>query len=270
MKRSSMSLAVLAVLAVGMPGVASQTPKPARPVPPPQTVQPVSPAQDVKDSLGMTKAMRERLNAVNKNKSANVKSLRDAQNTAIEDLRSKVDANAADADIAAVFSGIKAGMKSIRDAEIGYWDSLAVFLTPTQIAKIFLRSHPPKNSTAAPAPAAKPQPAPQATPPAMSEKDWKAYTALTKDQEDKLNAANKERGTNLASLKNTRDNDIENLRSRVNANASDADVQAAFSSVKSDLAAIMDADDGRWDTVAAFLSPLQTAKLFLKGHPKKN
>jgi hypothetical protein len=141
---------------------------------------------------------------------------------------------------------------------------------------VFLKSHPPKNPSPAPTPApVKPQ-----TPPAqqnaaaqsanvMSEKDWKAYIALTPDQHDKLNAANKAKGTTLNPLRTNRDNDIEALRSKVNAHSPDADIQAAFSAVKSDIKAISDAENGFWDTVAAFLSPLQVAKLFLKGHPKK-
>jgi hypothetical protein len=103
----------------------------------------------------------------------------------------------------------------------------------------------------------------------MSEKDWKAYIALAPDQQDKLNAANKAKGTTLNPLRTNRDNDIETLRSNVNAHSSDTDILAAFSAVKSDIKAVSDAENGFWDTVAAFLSPLQVAKLFLKGHPKK-
>jgi hypothetical protein len=262
--------------------MAAQPAKPVQPVKPVESAQPaptpqaVAPAQDTRDSLGMTKAMHGKLNAVNKNKSATVKQLRDGLNASIEDLRGKVDAKAPDNDITASFSTIKTDMKSVESVELFYWDSLAAFLTPPQVAAVFLKSHPPKNPSPAPTPApVKPQ-----TPPAqqnaaaqsanvMSEKDWKAYIALTPDQHDKLNAANKAKGTTLNPLRTNRDNDIEALRSKVNAHSPDADIQAAFSAVKSDIKAISDAENGFWDTVAAFLSPLQVAKLFLKGHPKK-
>jgi hypothetical protein len=103
----------------------------------------------------------------------------------------------------------------------------------------------------------------------MSEKDWKAYIALARDQQDKLNAANKTKGTTLGPLRTNRDNDIETLRSKVNSHSSDADLLAAFSTVKADIKAISDAENGFWDTIAAFLSQTQIAKLFLKGRPKK-
>ena len=274
--------AIVCLLGFGLLCMGGQATKPVQPAKPVQSAQPtstpqaVAPAQDTRDSLGMTKAMRDRLNAVNKNKSATVKQLRDGLNTAIEDLRGKVDTKAPDNDITASFSTIKTDMKSVESVDLFYWDSLAAFLTPPQVAALFLKSHPPKNPSSSPSPApVKPQ-----TPPAqqnataqstnvMSEKDWKVYIALTLDQQDKLNAANKAKGTTLNPLRTTRDNDIETLRSKVNAHSSDADIQSAFSTVKSDITAISDAENGFWDTVAAFLSPLQVAKLFLKGHPKK-
>jgi hypothetical protein len=273
---------IVGCFGIGLLCMAAQPAKPVQPVKPVESAQPaptpqaVAPAQDTRDSLGMTKAMHGKLNAVNKNKSATVKQLRDGLNASIEDLRGKVDAKAPDNDITASFSTIKTDMKSVESVELFYWDSLAAFLTPPQVAAVFLKSHPPKNPSPAPTPApVKPQ-----TPPAqqnaaaqsanvMSEKDWKAYIALTPDQHDKLNAANKAKGTTLNPLRTNRDNDIETLRSKVNAHSPDADIQAAFSAVKSDIKAISDAENGFWDTVAAFLSPLQVAKLFLKGHPKK-
>ena len=267
---------IVGLLGIGFLCMAAQPAKPVQPVKPVQSAQPaptpqaVAPAQDTRDSLGMTKAMRDRLNAVNKNKSATVKQLRDGMNAAIEDLRGKVDAKASDNDIAASFSTIKTDMKSVESVDLFYWDSLAAFLTPPQVAAVFLKSHPPKNPSPTPAPApVKPQTPPAQPANVMSEKEWKAYIALAPDQQDKLNAANKAKGTTLNPLRTNRDNDIETLRSNVNAHSSDTDILAAFSAVKSDIKAVSDAENGFWDTVAAFLSPLQVAKLFLKGHPKK-
>jgi Spy/CpxP family protein refolding chaperone len=271
--------AIVGLLGIAFLCMAAQPAKPTQPVKPAQatpTAQPAAPAQDTRDSLGMTKAMRDRLNAINKNKSTTVKQLHDSLNAAIEDLRTKTDAKAPDNDISALLSTVKLYMRSIQSDELFYWDSLAAFLTPPQVAAVFLKSHPPKNQSPAPAPAVvKPQtlPAQQnatANPAnVMSEKDWKAYIALTPNQQDKLNAANKTKGTTLGSLRTTRDNDIETLRSKMNAHSPDTDIQAAFSTVKSDIKAISDGENGFWDTVAAFLSQTQVAKLFLKGHPKK-
>jgi hypothetical protein len=284
----SRASAIVVIVGIGIlcmaaqPSKPIQLAKPVQPVQPVVTSQPVVPAPETKDSLGMTKAMHERLNAVNKNKSATVKQLREGLNAAIEDLRARVDAKGADNDISVSFSTVKKDMKSIESTEFFYWDSLAAFLTPPQVAAVFLKSHPPKNPSPAPqapAPAAvKPQTPPvqtAATQPApiMTEKDWKAYIALNPDQQDKLNAANKAKGTTLGPLRTNRDNDIETLRSKVNAHAPnahpDADILATFSTVKSDMKSISDTENGFWDTVAAFLSPTQVAKLFLKGHPKK-
>jgi len=259
----------------GQPQRPVEPTKPVQPAQPVSTQQASAPAQETKDSLGMTKEMHARLNAVNKNKSTTVKQLRDGLTLAIEDLRTNVDAKATDNDLTASFSTVKLDMKSIESAEFFYWDSLTAFLTPPQVAALFLKSHPPKNPSPAPSTAAvKPQtPPPQNAPgqpsTVMSEKDWKVYIAVTPDQQDKLNATNKAKGSALNPLRTNRDNDIETLRTKVNAHAADADIQAAFSTVRSDLKAISDVENGFWDSVAAYLSSLQVAKLFLKGHPKK-
>jgi len=99
--------------------------------------------------------------------------------------------------------------------------------------------------------------------------DWKAYFGATKEQQQKLEAANKAKNESIKPLRQQKDDQIELLRQKVNATASDNDIQTAFRAVRSSEKAIQDAENGYWDTVAGFLTPMQQAKLFLRGHPKK-
>jgi Spy/CpxP family protein refolding chaperone len=226
---------------------------------------------DQKAALNLSKEQHQKLDSANKAKASTVKSLRDQEESSIDQVRQKVDAMAPDAEIVTVFTEVKSAMKSLQSTENAYWETLTMFLTPTQQAKIFLKSHPPKNPVppaATPAPAPKPGAAPQqqyGNPP----QDWKPYFGLTKDQQQKFDAANKTKSTALKPLHESQDAAIDALRQKVDAGAPDSDIAAAFSSVKAILKAIQDDETAYWDGLAGFLTPTQQAKLFLKGKPKK-
>ena len=223
-------------------------------------------------AVALGKEQRHKLDSVNGTKSSNVKSLREKEDASVEQLRQKVDAKASDADIAAVFSTVRSYTKSIQAAEDGYWDSLAVFLSPSQQAGLFLKNHPPKNALPPAAGAASPPSSPTSKPPQQygnPPQDWKAYFGLTKDQQGKFDTANKAKAAALKTLRETQDGAIEALRQKVNSNASENDIAAAFTTVKTDMKAIQNAENSYWDTLSGFLSPTQQAKLFLKSRPKK-
>jgi len=226
---------------------------------------------DWKTYFGATKEQQQKLDTANKAKSTTAKALRDQEDATIEQLRQKVEANAPDADLTTIFNTVKSTTKSIQKAENDFWDTIEGFLSPTQVAKLFLKSHPPKNqtaSTAAPANTAKPQ-TPSVVKPATPAQDWKSYFAATKEQQQKLDTVNKTKNEKVKSLREQKDNQIEQLRQKVDAAAPDNDIQTAFAAVRSSDKAIQDAENGYWDTVAGFLTQTEQAKLFLRGHPKK-
>jgi hypothetical protein len=229
---------------------------------------------DWKASLGLSKEQQQRLQAQDKIKSTTIKPLRENQELLVGQLTQKVKANASESDVGSTFSQIKSGMRSIEVAELSYWDSLGTFLASMQEAKIFLKSHPPKPPTSSvqtSAPA-KPAPAAPATKPAtagsndttMSPQAWKTFFAVTKDQQQQLDNANKSKSATVKPLRENQDATIEQLRQKVDANASETDIKGIMGTIVSNMKTLQDAEIGYWDTVAGFLSQIQTAKLFLR------
>ena len=123
------------------------TPAPVKPSPSAPAPKPAAstssdttmPQQAWKTFFNITKDQQQQLDNANKSKSAAVKTLRENQDATIEQLRQKVDANASESDIKGIMGTIISNMKALQDAEIGYWDIVAGFLTQTQTAKLFLR-----------------------------------------------------------------------------------------------------------------------------------
>jgi hypothetical protein len=226
-----------------------------------------SPA-DWKAYFGLDTAQQKRFAQAEKARAAQVKPVRDQEKPRIESLKQQVESKASDAQIGPAFAEIRAGRKTIKAADEAFLDAIAAFLTPTQQAKWILKNHKPKNAAGEP-PAVKPPPPPQDSAQKQAAKAaseaWKQAFALTPDQKQKFDAANKSKNETMKGLQAAKESALEQLSARVEAKAPDADMQSAVGTARRALAAIPVAEDAYWDGLAAFLSPTQQAKLFLKG-----
>jgi hypothetical protein len=225
---------------------------------------------DWKAWSGMTPEQQKRFEAANKNKAAKEKPWREKEKQSIENLRNQVEAKAGEDAVKAAFADVRLASKSIREAENGFSDTLAAFLTTTEQAKWLLKNHPPRN--AAPA-SGKPPNVPEDSAHKQADRQaaeaWRQSFALTPDQKKQFDAAQKAKSETMKRLQAEKESALEQLDQKVEAKAPDADIQAPLESARRALAAIPAAEDAYWDGLAGFLAPTQQAKLFLKGKPKK-
>lgn len=224
---------------------------------------------DWKAYFGLDTAQQKRFAQAEKARAAQVKPQRDQEKQRIENLKQQVESKASDAQIGPAFAEIRAGRKTIQAADEAFLDAIAAFLTPTQQAKWILKNHKPKNGPGSEPTAVKPPPPPQDSAQKQAAKAaaeaWKQSFALTPDQKQKFDAANKSKNETMKGLQAAKETALEQLSARVEAKAPDADMQNAVTSARHALSAIPAAEDAYWDGLAAFLTPTQQAKLFLKG-----
>lgn len=224
---------------------------------------------DWKAYFGLDTAQQKRFAQAEKERAAQVKPVREQEKPRIESLKRLVASKAPDAQIGPAFSEIRAGRKTIQTADEAFLDAIAAFLTPTQQAKWILKNHKPKSGPGSDPAAAKP---PQA-PPDSAQKQaakaaaeaWKESFALTPDQKQKFDAANKSKNEAMKGLQAAKETALEQLSAKVDAKAPDADMKGAVDAARRALAAIPAAEEAYWDGLAGFLTPTQQAKLFLKG-----
>jgi len=221
-----------------------------------------SPA-DWKAYFGLDTAQQKRFAQAEKARAAQVKPVRDQEKPRIESLKQQVESKASDAQIGPAFAEIRAGRKTVQAADKAFLDAIAAFLTPTQQAKWILKNHKPKSGPAGEPPA--PQDSAQKQAAKAAAEAWKLSFALTPDQKRNFDAANKSKNGTMKELQAAKESALEQLSTKVEAKAPDADMQNAVGTARRALAAIPAAEDAYWDGLAAFLSPTQQAKLFLKG-----
>ena len=227
---------------------------------------------DWKKYFGLTADQKPKFDQANKDKSDKVKTLKDQQDKATETLRGQVDAKASDDQIKGAFAQVRSASQAIHAAEDGFWTQVAAIITPTQQAKLLLKSHPPKNGQSSPPKPATPAPVPAptaGTPGSTPAQDWKTYFALTPAQKKPFEDANKAKGQTMKQEHEDAEKALEALSQKVDAQASDADIAPAFAAARQALEAPAKTEDGFWDTVAGILTPTQEAKLYLKGKPIK-
>lgn len=216
--------------------------------------------------FGLDSSQQKRFAQAEKDRAAQVKPARDQEKARIESLKGLVASKAPDAQIGPAFAEIRAGKKTIQTAEESFLDALAAFLTPTQQAKWILKGHKPKSGPGSEPPAAKPpQDSAQKQAAKAAAEAWKQSFALTPDQKQKFDAANKSKNETMKGLQAAKETALEQLSAKVEAKAPDADMKSAVDAARRSLAAIPAAEDAYWDGLAGFLTPTQQAKLFLKG-----
>jgi hypothetical protein len=226
---------------------------------------PTDSPSDWKAYFGLDSAQRNSFSQAEKARAAQEKPLRDQEKQRVESLKRLVESKASDAQIGPAFAEIRAGKKTIQAADETFLDAIAAFLTPTQQAKWILKNHKPKSGPGEPPNAKPPQDSAQKQAAKAAAEAWKQSFALTPDQKQKFDAANKSKHETMKGLQAAKESALEQLNARVEAKAPDADMQNAVSSARHALAALPAAEDAYWDDLAAFLTPTQQAKLFLKG-----
>lgn len=227
---------------------------------------------DWKKYFALTPDEKPKFDQANKDKSDKVKAAKEDQEKATETLRGQVDSKASDDQIKGTFSQVRAASQAIHAAEDGFWTQASSILTPTQQAKLLLKSHPPKGTqpAAAPKPPAPSAPVTAAGAPGTAPaQDWKTYFDLTPAEKKPFEDANKAKGQTLKRQHEDAEKALEALSQKVDAQAPDADIAPAFAAARQALEARAKTEDGFWDTVSGILTPTQVAKLYLKGKPIK-
>jgi len=225
--------------------------------------------------FALTPDQKPKFEKANKDKSEKIKSLKDQEQNTTEVLRSQVDAKASDDQIKSTFSNITSAQKSIHSTEDDYWTNLGSVLTQAQQAKLFLKSHPPKNQPGVtpPQPSQTLPHAPPSVPVAQPTfgsnppVDWKTYFALTQAQHKPFDDANKAKGQSIKQEREDEERAVELLRQKVDAQAPESEIGTAFAATRQAYHSQIQTEDSYWDTLAGILTPAQEAKLYLKGKP---
>lgn len=103
-----------------------------------------------------------------------------------------------------------------------------------------------------------------------ADKAWDQYLGLNPAQKSQLKAADEAKKSEDNPAKQDKDSTIQNLMSQVLANAGDPAVTPLLSQVLGDIKTINGAEDTFWSAIRGFLTPTQTAKIYLKRHQPKN
>ncbi len=183
---------------------------------------------------------------------------------ATQTLMSQVLANAGDSSVLGTTSQILGDIKTIDGAEEVFWRSISGFLAPTQVAKIFLKWHQPKNAQAPPAAPKMPMPNP------APKFDWNGYFGFTKDLQTQLKAADQAKNTQMKTDRDNQESSLGQLAQQVQSNAGDGPIQMTLTSIFSIIEDEHHVEQAFWGTtLPGFLSPTQLAKLYLHRHAPK-
>ncbi len=214
--------------------------------------------------LKLSKTQMMELRNANQTRKGTVQPERQEQEVATQSLMNQVLANAGDSAVQPILNQILGKIKTIDGADENYWQSLMGALNPAQVAKIYLKDHPPKNpSAAASTPVA---PIPNPAPPY----NWNAYFGLTQDQQTKLKAADQDKNSQMKSNRDEKEAAVEQLDQLVNSNAPDGSIQPTLETLFADIQIEHQGNQAFWGTtLPGFLSSTQMAKLYLHRHTPK-
>lgn len=209
--------------------------------------------------LGLNPGQKAQLKSANQAKNDAVKPSKTDKDTVTQNLMSQVLANAGDPALQPLLTQIQGDIQTIDGAEENYWQTLGGFLTPTQVAKIYLKSHPPKNPAQTP---------PQKPANPQMSFNWNAYFGLGKDLKSQLKAADQQRSAQAKTTREEMETAVDQLNQLVQSNAADSAIQPTLSTILTDLHSQHSLEQTFWGaTLPGFLSPTQTAKLYLHRHP---
>ncbi len=210
--------------------------------------------------LNLNPIQKQQLNGDNKTKSNTVKPARADRDAATQTLITQILGNAGDSAIQPLLTQIFADTNTIDSSEDSYWPTISQFLSPTQVAKIFLKNHQPQNPPPAPA-----QPAMH--PPKYN---WTAYFGLTSTQQTQYKTDDQEKGTAEKELKASTNSLITQLNQQVQSNAGDGPIQPTLNQIFGNLQNQQQTELTFWTgTLPAFLTPTQIAKIYLHRHAPK-
>ncbi len=208
--------------------------------------------------LKLSKTQVLDLKNADKTRKSTVQPEKQEQEAATQSLMNQVLANAGDAVLQPLLTQILGEIKTIDSAEENYWQTLMGALNPTQVAKIYLKNHPPKDLSEA-SPAAgnlKPNSAPHY--------DWNAYFGLTPDQQTQLKGADQAKNNQMKSTRDEKEAAVEQLSQLVQSDAPDSSIQPTLGTLFTDIQTEHQADQAFWNaTLPGFLTPNQMAKLYL-------
>jgi len=212
--------------------------------------------------LGLNPSQKAQLKAVNEKRKQPLEIVRQDKDDATQNMVNQVKSNAGDTALQATLKQVLDDIQVIDKADEDYWTALSGFLTPTQVAKIYLKGHPPK-STIAPAVQRPNNP----NPPFVK---WNEYFGLNKPQSMQLKAADQARNSQMKPLKEEQEAAVEQLNQLVQSNAADTALQPTLTTLFNDLHSEHQAEEAFWGTtLPGFLAPTQMAKLYLHRHPPK-
>lgn len=210
--------------------------------------------------LGLNPTQQGQLKSANQAKNDTVKPAKADKDTATQNLMSQVLANTGDQALQPLLTRIQGDIQTIDGAEENYWQTINGLLTPTQVAKIFLKGHAPKNPSQN-----HPPPKPVNPQPSFN---WNAYFGFSKEIQSQLKTADQQRSAQAKTTREEMEAAADQLNQLVQSNAADSALQPTLATVFSDLHSQHALEQSFWGiTLPAFLSPTQEAKLYLHHHP---
>ena len=181
-----------------------------------------------------------------------------------DNLAAQVLANSGDAAVQPVYSQVMGENKTINDADEAFWRTISGFLAPTQVAKIFLKWHKPKEP-------GNPTTAKQGMPNPAPAFNWNDYFGLNKDQLAQLKAADKARGETMRTDKENFGASLTQLDQQVQSNGGDSAIQMTLTTLFSTMENQHRTEEDFWATnLPGFMSATQVAKIYLHRHPPKS
>ncbi len=154
--------------------------------------------------LALKPDQKAQLKAANEKRKGPLDIVRQDKDDATQNLVTQVKANAGDAVILPVLNQVLDDIQVIDHADETYWPTLSGFLTPTQVAKIYLKGHPPR-STIAPAVQHPNNPNPH---PSFK---WDAYFGLSQPVAIQFKAADQARNKQMKNLREDQEAAVEQL-----------------------------------------------------------
>lgn len=208
-------------------------------------------------SLGLTKDQEIRLRKCNQAKSTSIKQAYSDREGNSEYLAKQVLSNTGDATLQPTLGQVLFSLQAMEKADDDYWKELQSFLSPNQVARIYLKFHPD---------------VPPVVPPARPKDgiNWSAYIGLTPAQFKQLKSVNSQWMTQMKAKAAERNAGLQQLEKAVGAGDSDNQIQPLLTSLLSSVEERHRIDQEYYGKdLPAFLSPTQVAKLYLHRRPPK-
>ncbi len=212
--------------------------------------------------LGLNPGQKAQLKVTNEKRKQPLQIVRQDKDDALQTMVNQVKSSAGDTALQATLRQVLDDVQVLDKADEDYWAAISGFLTPTQVAKVYLKGHPPK-STIAPAVQRPNNPNPPF-------RKWEAYFGLDRAQSSQLKAADQARNSQMKPTREEQEAAMEQLNQLLQSGASDTALQPTLTTLFNDLHTEHQTEQAFWGTtLPGFLAPTQMAKLYLHRHPPK-